>query len=70
MNAVVTRRTKVLGFMVVAETVRIRHKNISRYRRWGKWTRSKQENWLVFWVCDENVRGGFPAAKHVQYDRY
>jgi len=25
--------------------------NIWRCRRWGKWTRSKRENWLVFRVC-------------------
>jgi len=40
-------------------------RNVWRCRRWEKWTRTKQENWLVSEFWNGNNHGGFPAAIHV-----
>jgi len=54
MSADLARKVKILGFRVVAETVENQTqesvKNVWRCRRWGKWTKNKQENWLFFLV--------------------
>jgi len=66
MNAVVARRVKVLGFMVVAETVE--NQTQETFEAVGGEENGPDLIGKIGWFfefLDENDRGGFPAAKLV-----
>jgi len=66
MNAVVARRVKVLGFIVVAETVE--NQKQETFEDAGGEENGSDLSERIGWFSefvDGNIRGGFPAAKHV-----
>jgi len=70
MNAVVARKVKVLGFMVVVETVEKQTQETFEDTG-GEENRpdlSRRIGWFSEFV-NGNDRGGFSAAKHVYYDQ-
>jgi len=70
MNAVMARRVKVLGFLIVAETVENQTPETFEDAE-GEESGSDLSgkiSWFSEFV-DGNDHGGFPAAKHVYYDQ-
>jgi len=66
MNAVVARRVKVLGFMVVAKTVE--NQTQETYEDAGGEENGPDLSGRIGWFSefvDGNDRGGFPAVRHV-----
>jgi len=70
MNAVVARRMKVLGFMVVADTVK--NQTQETFEDAGGEKNGSDLSGKIGWFSefvDGNDRGRVPAAKHVYYDQ-
>jgi len=70
MNAVVARTVKVLGFMVVAETVE--NQTQETFEDAGGEENGPDLSERIGWFSefvDGNDCGGFPAAKYMYYDQ-